>query len=133
MKRKTNFLFVLLLLSLVSKANVAEIFFHEKFENSFPVGWSTDDDSGQGVVWQQCDNPLNCPPASQQIISCRESLFKSPGFQDGYMYVNSYGAGVLPQASQPYLKTPLIDCSQRAKFSSDSTLISFPAAVITQM
>jgi hypothetical protein len=115
MKRKTNFLLVLLLSSFLSKANVAEIFFHETFENNFPIGWSTDDASGQGVVWQQCDNPMGCPPANQQLISCKESLFKSPGFFDGYMFVNSFGAGILPQPSQPYLRTPFIDCSQQGQ------------------
>ncbi len=115
MKRKTNFLFVLLLTSSLSKANVAEIFFHETFEDSFPSGWSTEDASGQGVVWQQCNNPMGCPPATTQNISCKESLFKSPGFHDGYMFVNSYGAGILPQASQPSLRTPLIDCSQQGE------------------
>ncbi len=111
MKRKTNYLLAFLLLPLVSTANVAQIFFQESFMNGFPGGWTTEDASGQGVVWEQCHNPLDCPPFTQQFLACNVPLFKSPGFHDGYMFVNSYGQGVLPQASKPTLGSPVIDCS----------------------
>lgn len=111
MKRKTNFLFAFLLVALISKANVAEVFFYESFNSNVLNTWQTGDASGHGVLWHQCFNPLSCPPASQQLLSCSEALFKSPGFFDGYMYVDGYEVDQLAPTSRPFLRTTPIDCS----------------------
>jgi Secretion system C-terminal sorting domain len=114
MKKKTYFLLAFAFLVTAAKAEFIQPFLHESFGgNGFPSAWSTGDASGQGVVWQHCTNPLDCPPASTSAIFCSDPLFRSPGFNDGYMFVNSFGAGVLTTPSQSYLRTAQLDCSSK--------------------
>ncbi len=95
--------------------NVAP-FLHESFNgNAFPSNWSTGDASGQGKIWQHCSNPQACPPASFLNLKCSDPLFNSPSFYDGYMFMNSFAAGVLTAPSQAYLRMPQIDCSTKDK------------------
>ncbi len=115
MKKKTIYLLLAHLFSFQLSAEVAEPFLLENFDNGFPTNWTTGDDSGQGVLWQQCDNPSACPPSSYVGISCSDPLFKAPGFHDGYVYMDSYGADPLQTPSISYLRTGSIDCSQKAK------------------
>ncbi len=114
MKKKTYFLLAFTLLAAIGKAEYAQPFLQESFNgNGFPSAWSTGDASGQGVVWQHCTNPVDCPPATTSDFFCSDPLFRSPGFHDGYMFVNSFGAGVLTSPSQSYLRTAQLDCSSK--------------------
>ncbi len=114
MKKKITYLLLFTLVPLFARAEVSEPFWLEQFTGAFPTGWSTDDASGQGIIWEQCSSSQQCPPATYQNIGCSEDYFKSPGFQDGYMYLDMYGSDVLTTPVQAYLRTPTIDCSNKS-------------------
>ncbi len=114
MKKETTTIFLLSFLVYGSFANnIIDPFWQQTFNAGFPTAWSTGDATGQGVVWTRCDNPNACPPAIHANLSCSDSEFRSPGFEDGYMFVNSYQHGPLGNPSQSYLRTELIDCSDK--------------------
>lgn len=115
MKNKTTLLLLCLLSSLDLFANnVIDPFWQQSFNTGFPTAWSTGDASNQGVLWTRCDNPVECPPATFAFLSCSDPEFRSTGFEDGYMFVNSFDHGPLPNPSQSYLRTELIDCSSKS-------------------
>ncbi|MCF8244535.1 MAG: T9SS type A sorting domain-containing protein [Saprospiraceae bacterium] len=115
MKKETTTILLFSILSYgILANNVANPFWQESFNGSFPTAWSIGDASGQGVLWEWCDNPNDCPPATLANLACSDAEFRSTGFDDGYMFVNSFANGPLPISSQSYLRTEFIDCSDKA-------------------
>lgn len=101
------------------------IVYEEHFATpGFPIGWSTNDASGQGVVWTWCANPANgqvggCPDVwsggnNQQIP------FAANSANNGFLTLDSdaYGPLVNPHRSQ--LTTPIYDFS-----NEDTVWVSF--------
>ncbi|MBI5916401.1 MAG: T9SS type A sorting domain-containing protein [Bacteroidetes bacterium] len=113
MKIKTTFFLLLNFATFAAHANIGVPFWQEVFDAGFPTGWSTGDASGQGVLWEQCSEPGECPPAIFDYISCKDSEFRSPSFEDGYMFVNSFEHGAMPVPHISYLRTGAIDCSDK--------------------
>ncbi|MBK9016917.1 MAG: T9SS type A sorting domain-containing protein [Saprospiraceae bacterium] len=93
--------------------NIIDPFWQQSFNDGFPTAWSTGDATGQGVLWARCDNPNTCPPAIHANLACSDTEFRSLGFEDGYMFVNSFQHGPLVNPSQSYLRTELIDCEDK--------------------
>jgi hypothetical protein len=121
MKKETiTLLFFSLCTCALFASNIVDPFWQENFNSSFPVAWSTGDGSNQGVLWARCDNPNICVPALYGDAACRDAQFRSTSFQDGYMYVDSYIHGNISFPSQSYLRTSVIDCSDK-----DAVFIKF--------
>ncbi|MBI1227386.1 MAG: T9SS type A sorting domain-containing protein [Bacteroidetes bacterium] len=113
-KAITTILFSTLLAIGIFANNIHDPFWQQSFNASLPITWSVGDESGQNVLWQRCDNPYKCLPAGLTNVSCKDRDFRSSGFYDGYMFVNSYENGILPTPSKSYLRSELIDCTDKS-------------------
>lgn len=125
MLRKTTLLYLLLLSGATSFCSTVQPFYDQDFSNGMPAGWNTGDDSGQNVGWEYCAAPDLCPPHTFVFLECSRKQFKSPSTNDGYMFVNSFKHGLLSSPHESYLRTGVIDCSQKMKvFIRFSTYIA---------
>lgn len=102
-----TFFFTMVLVLSCTKIN-AQIFFQQRFDApGLPAGWSTSDESGHNILWQRCtDIQTDCH------ADLGFPLFEGSDKANGFMILDSDGAGVLP----PYghysrLTSPAIDCS----------------------
>ncbi len=116
MKKKTTTILIFSLFATCSFAsNITDPFWQQAFNAGLPGSWTIGDESGQGVLWERCENPYTCLPNSITSTSCRNDEFRSNGFEDGFMFVNSIDHGQLPNNSISYLQSEQIDCTDKSK------------------
>lgn len=124
---KTYCYVALALLAIKVQANNLQPFWKEPFSSSgIPSAWSTGDNTNQGLTWEVCSNFNNCEIPNIQDIWCTDVDFRSNGFEDGFAFIKSVNFPPFPAPSQSYLRTSLIDCSQKNKVFLDfQTYIGF--------
>lgn len=89
----------------------AQEFYSQNFSGgAIPAGWTTTDGSNQGVLWEYCTGPT---------AGCAD-LYNRPPFAsttavDGFMIMDSDGAGDIPSNHISRLTTSNIDCSAAAE------------------
>ncbi len=108
------------------QGGLSQPFFTEDFAQGIPSGWENVDTTGQGFIWEHCDNRLQCPLSDPtfQFSGLEDDRFRSKTAANGYVFVDSRASNGQIQASVSRLTTPSIDCSDKAEvFLEFSTLI----------
>lgn len=94
----------------------AQPFWAEDFsDGSFPAGWTTEDATSIGLLWEHCSNLYDCPPYTQKINFKETDIdlkrFEARTAFNGYVLANSAALPADPMAFDSQLNTPQIDCS----------------------
>ncbi|MCO6489674.1 MAG: T9SS type A sorting domain-containing protein [Phaeodactylibacter sp.] len=91
---RINTLVCLAIFLLSAPRGAAQVFFEARFDSgALPAGWETEDQSGNGVLWQVCSGAAACGLAGMPPVLAH---FKSATAGDGYAMLNSGQAGNLP-------------------------------------
>lgn len=88
----------------------AQVFYQQRFDTpGLPTGWTTSDESGNMVLWERCtDVQTDCH------ADLGFPLFEGTDKANGFMIIDSDGAGVLPlYGHQSRLTSSAIDCSDK--------------------
>lgn len=81
-----------------------------------PVGWSSNDISGNEVTWQGCPAPGSCGLSNLPPTLTALTHFKSTTADNGFVAVNSDAAGHLPNDGHiSRLSTSALDCSDKSR------------------
>jgi hypothetical protein len=90
-------------------------FWTEDFRSGLPANWETGDESPNGLLWEFCDNPALCPPATLPIGGSCRSVFASSSAENGFAFFNSFANLNISSNHKSYLRTPAVNCSDKAK------------------
>ncbi len=94
------------------------IYTNDFSDGDLPAGWSTDDLSGQGVVWTWCGDPDNAGPgcvANWNTYVGQHGAFMSSTADNGFVLVDSDAPGSLLQNHQSVLTSSAFDFSAQAE------------------
>ncbi len=109
-RRIIYFLPVLAILFFLPGLN-AQPFWTEDFSNGLPADWDNADVSGNGVLWEFCDDYRDCPPKTQQtVFFFDDARFESSTMLNGYVFSKAQGH-FSPDTFLTRLTAPAIDCS----------------------
>ena len=106
-----KFLTVCALIAFVGSVQAQVVtFYQEQFANpGLPTGWTTTDPSPNNVLWTRCTNlTTDCHAPYANI-----PLYMGPDKANGFMILDSDGAGELDDPHQSQLTSGAIDCSGR--------------------
>ncbi len=89
----------------------AQVFYTQLFDNpGLPTGWTTADPSGNNVLWARCTNvDTDCH------ADLGYDLFAGTDKANGFMVLDSDGAGELGDTHQSQLTTAAINCSDKSE------------------
>lgn len=105
----TRLLTVCALIAFVGSVQ-AQVFYTQLFDNpGLPTGWTTTDPSGNNVLWERCTNvTTDCHAPFANI-----PLYMGADKANGFMILDSDGAGELGGTHQSRLTTAAINCSDK--------------------
>lgn len=114
---KKNYLFLLGMLLSIAPA-WTQSFWSENFSApTFPTGWTTEDSTDIGLIWEHCDNLYTCPPFSQnqtlENLNIDLRRFEGHTAFDGYLFANPGGLGGSSMAFNTRLTTPTFDFTDK--------------------
>ncbi len=88
-----------------------QVFYQQLFDGpGLPTGWTTTDPSGNGVLWERCDDP-----STDCHADLGYDLFDGSDKDNGFMVLNSDGAEQLATPHQSRLNSAAIDCSGKSE------------------
>lgn len=125
MATKITLIYSFLLINGFLLANPPATFWSEDFSNGLPPGWTTDDLTGNEIVWEHCTNFLSCPP-NGEIELIPNEWFRSESFEDGFPYLSPYGIGIIDQTHESVITSSTIDCSDK-----NEVFLSFSSFIIS--
>ncbi len=130
---KTAGLFAVLFLFAAALQAQTPFYTNDFSSGDLPTGWSTDDLSGQGVVWTWCGDPDNTGPGcvtNWDAYVVQHGAFASTTADNGFLLVDSDIAGSLPANHQAVLTSSAFDFSDKTevwvKFESLIGVYSYP-------
>jgi hypothetical protein len=114
-KLTTQFLFIAAILAAGNLS--AQVFWSQDFSGGFPAGWTTDDASGQGAVWNFCGQPDTCVAQFNEDVVATTTAANGVMVMnsDSYFALDAAGAPTtLPNNAQSRLTSSAIDCSGKS-------------------
>ena len=116
---KTATVLAVLLLFVAALQAQTPIYTNEFSDGALPAGWTTDDLSGQGVVWTWCGTPNNagagCVVNWASYSDQHDGDFASTTAANGFVLVDSDAAGSLLTNHQSVLTTSAFDFSAESE------------------
>jgi len=114
---KKNYLLLLGIL-LSTTAVWTQPFWSEDFSNiTFPIGWTTEDSTDVGLIWEHCDNLYKYPPFTQNQVLENANIdlqrFEARTAFNGYLFANPQGMGTGTDEFNTRLTMPTLDFSDK--------------------